>query len=173
MGLVLRAQGPGQAACTSSLGSCPPGQQGPHWRVTSCTWAPGGHGSSQLRATGSPLSSCCSVVGSVPRPDIQPRTEGRSYNRNGLPSGTSPSRDTWTGGETPAEAAPLPAERPGVPSGGGIQARALCHHPCHLKVSPVVLFGSFSICREAWKLGLCQFRWLHSSFLPFMFTPET
>ena len=97
MGLVLRAQGPGQAACTSSLGSCPPGQQGPHWRVTSCTWAPRGHGSSQLRATGSPLSSCCSVVGSVPRPDIQPRTEGRSYNRNGLPSGTLPSRDTWTG----------------------------------------------------------------------------
>ena len=97
VGLVLRAQGPGQAACTSSLGSCPPGQQGPHWRVTSCTWAPRGHGSSQLRATGSPLSSCCSVVGSVPTPDIQPRTEGRSYNRNGLPSGTSPSRDTWTG----------------------------------------------------------------------------
>ena len=92
VGLVLARQ-----AGTSSLGSCPRGQQGPHWRVTSCTWAPGGHGSSQLRATGFPLSSCCSGVGPVTRSDIHPRTEGQSYNENGLPSGTSPSRDTWTG----------------------------------------------------------------------------
>ena len=68
-------------AGTSSVASCPRGQQGPHWRVTACTWAPRGHGSSQLRATGLPLSSCCSVVGSVPRPDIQPKTEGRSYKK--------------------------------------------------------------------------------------------
>ena len=34
MGLVLRAQGPGQAAGTSPAGSYPRGQQGPHWRVT-------------------------------------------------------------------------------------------------------------------------------------------
>ena len=44
---------------------------------------------------------------------------------------------------------------------------------CHLKVSPAVLFGSFSIWSEAWKLGLCQFMWLHSSSLPFMLTPVT
>ena len=147
-------------AGTSSLGSCPRGQQGPHWRVTSCTWAPRGHGSSQLRATGSPLSSCCSVVGSVPRPDIQPRTEGRSCNENGLPSGTSPSRDTWTGGETPAEAAPLPAERPGVPSGGGTQARALCHRPCHLKCSLLCYLAAsaFAVKPGNWyRVSLCGF----------------
>ena len=68
-------------AGTSSLGSCPRGQQGPQWRVTSCIWAARGHDSSQLRATGLPLSSCCSVVGSVPRPDIQPKTEGQSYKK--------------------------------------------------------------------------------------------
>ena len=49
------------------------------------------------------------------------------------------------GWETPAEAAPLPTECPGVPSGRGMQARTLCHHLCHLKMFPVVLFGNFNI----------------------------
>ena len=81
MGLSGEPRVLARPAGTSSVDSCPRGQQGPHWRVTSCTWAPRGPGSSQLGATGVPLSSCCSVVGSVPRPDIQPRTEGRSYKK--------------------------------------------------------------------------------------------
>ena len=106
MGLSGERRVLARPADTSSVGSCPLGQKGPHWRMTSCTGAPRGHGSSQLRATGLPLSSCCSVVGSVPRPATQTRTEGRSYNINELPSGTSTSGDTWTGDERPLQRLP-------------------------------------------------------------------
>ena len=43
-------------AGTSSLGSCPCGQQGPHWRVMSYTWAPG-----DMAALSSETQACLSV----------------------------------------------------------------------------------------------------------------
>ena len=101
--MVLRAQGPGQAGWHLLCWLFPTWAAGSPLEGDVLHLAPRGHGSSQLRATGLPLSSCCSVVGSVPRPDIQLRTEGRSYNKNELPSGTSTSGDTWTGDERPLQ----------------------------------------------------------------------
>ena len=102
MGLVLRAQGAG----TSSVGSCPRGQQGPHRRVTSCTWAPRGHGSSQLRAT-----TCLSVPAALswcqcPDPTSNQGQRDGHTKKNELPSGTSTSRDTWTRDERPLQRLP-------------------------------------------------------------------
>ena len=83
-GSVLRAQGPGQAGWHLLPWLLPTWAAGSSLEGDILHLGPRGHGSSQLRATGLPLSSCRSVVGSVPRPDIQPRTEGRSYNKNEL-----------------------------------------------------------------------------------------
>ena len=113
MGLSGEPRVLARQAGTSSVGSCPLGQKGPHWRVMSCTWAPRGHGSSQLRATGLPLSSRCSVVGSVPRPEIQLRTEGRSYNKNELPSGNSASGIPGQGMRDPCRGCPIAHRTPG------------------------------------------------------------
>ena len=103
VGLVLRDQSPGQAGWHLLCGLLPTWAAGSSLEGDILHLGPRGHGSSQLRASGVLLSSCCSVVVSVPRPDIQPRTEGRSYNINEFPSGTSTSRDTWTGDERPLQ----------------------------------------------------------------------
>ena len=105
-GSVRRAQGPGQAGWHLLCWLLPMWAAGSSVEGDVLHLDPRGHGSSQLRAAGVPFSSCCSVVGSVPRPDIQPRTEGRSYNKNELPSGTSTSRGTWTGDERPLQRRP-------------------------------------------------------------------
>ena len=106
MGRVRRAQGPGQA-----------GWHLLPWLLP--TWAAGSpvegdvlhlgrQGTRQLSAQSRRRASqsCHSVMVSVPRPDIQPRTEGRSYNKNELPSGTSTSKGTWTGDERPLQRRP-------------------------------------------------------------------
>ena len=54
-GLVLREQGPGQAAGTSPAGSYPRGQQGPHWKVTFLHLGP--QGTQQFSAQSRRLAS--------------------------------------------------------------------------------------------------------------------
>ena len=56
MGLSGEPRVLARPAGTSSVGSCPCGQQGPQWRVTSCTWTPG-----DTAALSSEPQACLSV----------------------------------------------------------------------------------------------------------------
>ena len=105
MGLVLRAQGAGQASWHLLCWLFPTWAAGTSLEGDILHLGP--QGTRQLSAQSHRLASqfllLCRGVSAQTR---QPRTEGQSCNKNELPSGTSTSRDTWSGDERPLQRLP-------------------------------------------------------------------